>query len=122
MIAPPQGIVCESLRQAILDDNGDEAVRAMDCLGKKKSVIVVNLLIELLAFRQHFEWEGTGFIPHIVTPQQRYPAVQALTEIGEPALPSAADIRGRLRNGKQWRHIGDITETVTYRDVSEEAG
>ena len=97
---PPKEIteLCEVAKEeeylaALSDDElrTDEPewfIHAIECLGEVKSIAAVNPLISLLPYRRSFWWDGTGIVPRIIMPTERYPAGEALGSIGELALPS----------------------------------
>ena len=66
------------------------AVAAINRLGELKAESAIGDLISILTFRQQFskEQEEIGIVSSI----QRYPAINALWQIGKPALPALSAV------------------------------
>lgn len=75
----------------------ERVVAAIKRAGELRAVEAVDGLVALLTFAQTFRWEQEqeelGVVSHTntMTTGSRYPAVRALFQIGEPALPALVD-------------------------------
>lgn len=77
----------------------ERVLQAISRLGEMKSVAAANDLVDLLAFErsvgsQQDDKDAITEI-HVVTTSERYPATQALIEIGRPTLSAVARAIGR---------------------------
>ncbi len=88
----------ESLRRTLEDPelierDPDRLAKAIRRAGSLRLVETIPDLINLLGFRYKFRWEREGG-PQVIRPTStsRYPAAEALIEIGKPALPALVDV------------------------------
>lgn len=114
----------EKLRQR----EPDRVVEAIRKLGEIKSVAAIDDLVGLLTFKRTFQWESKSDTTIIeiqpITPANRYPAVGALTEIGNAALPALVRVletheTGSLESQNALFVVGNVfreqpMEAVTY--------
>jgi hypothetical protein len=72
----------------------EQVVSAIQRLGEMRAVEAIDDLVGLLTFARRFEWERDDAIIEIqpITPGNRYPASEALFEIGRPALPALVKV------------------------------
>jgi hypothetical protein len=88
----------ENLRKVLRDAelcqrDPDRVMNSIRRLGSLRAVEAIPDLINLLGFRYTYPWERDGG-PHGVRPSSlsRYPARDALIEIGKPALPALLEV------------------------------
>jgi hypothetical protein len=76
----------------------EQVFKVMRRLGELRAVEAVSDLTALLALKRVFDWETpenagrTGIEETVITPANRYPAVDALISIGRPALPALVGV------------------------------
>ncbi|MGI8838671.1 MAG: hypothetical protein ACR2H4_18825 [Pyrinomonadaceae bacterium] len=85
----------ESLRDVIRNERlrreqPKQVIAAIKRLGELKAASAVDDLVNLLTFRQTFDFETKDAINEIrlITPGDRYPATSAFFQIGRPSLPA----------------------------------
>lgn len=70
----------------------ERVVEAIQRLGELKDPVSIDDLVQLLTFKRTFEQEKGNLDVineiHLITPQGRYPATEALIAIGKPSLPA----------------------------------
>jgi hypothetical protein len=89
----------EKLRRVVRDErlqknDPKQVIAAIKELGRLRSESAIGDLISVLSFRQTFDWETPSGEDEIqlVTPANRYPATDALFQIGKRALPALAEV------------------------------
>jgi hypothetical protein len=111
----------ERLRQT----EPDRVVQAIKRLGEVKSTNAINELIHLLTFKRIFESERLGVEGaediRLITASERYPAVGALIEIGEPSLSALVDVietydSNSLEGSNAWQAV-----MIIFRDAPSSA-
>jgi hypothetical protein len=91
-----------------------KVVDAIQKLGSLRAVEATPDLVGLLTFQRRFAWETKDGSQEIqpITTANRYPAVGALFQIGEPALPA---LLGVIENSPQDTvESRNATETIMY--------
>jgi hypothetical protein len=93
--ATGRGAEIDRLRAVVRDErvrrqNPKLAIAAINRLGELKAELAIGDLISILTFRQQFSEEQEEI--SIVTDGQRYPAINALWQIGKPALPALSAV------------------------------
>jgi hypothetical protein len=77
--------------QSFRETNKEQVAEAIDKLGKLKSTEAISDLVELITFKiqPKAEVKNDFFVVehHTITNFDRFPAMSALSQIGEPALP-----------------------------------
>lgn len=82
------GTLREVLRdQHLQETDPDQVTKAIHDVGQMKCAQAINDLIALLTFRSTYGEGGSRVILHGVYTGNRYPATNALAEIGKAALP-----------------------------------
>jgi hypothetical protein len=88
----------EKARQALQDPelaqrDPDRVRNEIQLLGRLRAVQAIPDLIKLLGFRYRYRWEREGG-PRVMRPASvsRYPATDALVEIGKPALSALLEV------------------------------
>ena len=76
----------------------DRVYRAISVAGQRRVVEAIPDLIELLSFRYRYDWENRPRLRvsthEMIDPALRYPATEALAEIGQPALAALVRVVG----------------------------
>src|SRR5438270_10704106 len=85
---PAQELAAFLEQKNVLVSQPDCAIAALEILGHEHATSYIPQIVNFLAFRRKFYWEGTGFNIRPVTELDHYPAAIALFEIGKPALPA----------------------------------
>ena len=99
----------------------DRVKRAITRLGERRCAAAADDLAALLPFKYHFDWEGTAVRLQPIFTATRYPAIGALAQIGEAALPSLVrGIETNLPNSPMTRNA-TYTVKLIFRDHPDKA-
>lgn len=107
-----------------LKRNPEQIKRAIDRLGELKAKSAIDDLIRLITFQYRFATESSDTMIindiHLVTPAGRYPAVGALFQIGEEALPALVQTIASNESNSLASENATFTIKIISRDDPKE--
>ena len=91
--------------QGLREHEPQQMIKAIERLGALKAVAAIDDLAQLLTFRQHFEGESGRKTNIQMWQFPYYPAINALSQIGKPALPALIKIIEENESGSFGRGL-----------------
>jgi hypothetical protein len=115
---PAQELAAFLEQKDVLASQPDCAIAALEILGHEHATKYIPQIVNFLAFKRKFYWEGTGFNIRPVTELDHYPAAMALFEMGKPALPALLGVATQEKPDSVKFNNAVSTIMLIHRDQS----